>query len=75
VTEKEVLEDNFGGEVMGQTGGMGIGMGIRPSSRMIRRYTNAYMLVYIRESELDNVLCPVKEEDIPEHLGKYKTFF
>lgn len=64
-TIKEVLEENFGGE---QTGMPGINM--RPNGRPMNRFTNAYMLVYIRECMLDNVLAPVTAEDIPRHLAE-----
>lgn len=59
---KEVLEENFGGEQPGLPG-------VRPTGRPMHRFTNAYMLVYIRESMLDEVLAPVTEEDIPKHIG------
>ncbi|KAI3856931.1 hypothetical protein MKX03_012339 [Papaver bracteatum] len=32
------------------------------------RYSNAYMLVYIRESDRDDIICNVEEKDIAEHL-------
>jgi len=32
------------------------------------RSSNAYMLLYIRESERDQILAPVLEEEIPSHL-------
>ncbi|XP_026398326.1 ubiquitin carboxyl-terminal hydrolase 13-like [Papaver somniferum] len=32
------------------------------------RYSNAYMLVYIRESNRDEIICNVDEKDIAEHL-------
>ncbi|KAG2310103.1 hypothetical protein Bca52824_021660 [Brassica carinata] len=31
-------------------------------------YSNAYMLVYIRESDKDKIICNVDEKDIAEHL-------
>lgn len=62
-TMKEVLEENFGGEQLGLPN-------IRPNGRPINRFTNAYMLVYIRECMLDKVLAPVTEADIPRHLAE-----
>jgi ubiquitin carboxyl-terminal hydrolase 7 len=62
-TMKEVLEENFGGEQLGLPN-------IRPNARPINRFTNAYMLVYIRECMLDQVLAPVTETDIPRHLAE-----
>ncbi|PSS00784.1 hypothetical protein BD289DRAFT_458371 [Coniella lustricola] len=63
-TRREVLEDNFGGEYRQPPN-------VRnPVQRKapIMRPNSAYMLVYIRQSKLDNILCPVTEEDIPSHL-------
>ncbi|ORX89747.1 ubiquitin carboxyl-terminal hydrolase 5 [Basidiobolus meristosporus CBS 931.73] len=64
VTEKEILEDNYGGESLQPNQ-----PGLRQTYRM-KRFTNAYMLVYIRESALDDILDPIAIEDIPEHLRK-----
>ncbi|KAJ3098511.1 hypothetical protein HDU97_003967 [Phlyctochytrium planicorne] len=62
VTDKEVYEENFGGEMNGSVPGVKLG------ARNLKRFTNAYMLVYIRESDIDEVLSPLEETDIPEHL-------
>ncbi|KAI9006948.1 ubiquitin carboxyl-terminal hydrolase 5 [Hyaloraphidium curvatum] len=59
VAIKDVYEENFGGE----------SPHLRPGMKPTKRFTNAYMLVYIRESEMDNMLSPVTESDIPPHLG------
>lgn len=66
VFDREVLEDNFGG------GDLPNGPPHRLAARdpKIKKATNAYMLVYIRESELDNVLAPFTEADTPVHLKK-----
>ncbi|KAI8922962.1 hypothetical protein BC831DRAFT_473479 [Entophlyctis helioformis] len=68
VSEKEVLEDNYGGEALrpGETQPAPL----RPGMRMHKRFTSAYMLVYIRESDLDEILSPITETDIPEHLRR-----
>ncbi|XP_026398323.1 ubiquitin carboxyl-terminal hydrolase 12-like [Papaver somniferum] len=34
----------------------------------VARYSNAYMLVYIREGDRDDIFCSVEEKDIAEHL-------
>lgn len=52
-SKKEAIENNFGGF---------------EDEVVIRHCTNAYMLSYIRTSELKNILCGVSKEDIPEHL-------
>lgn len=32
------------------------------------KYSNAYMLVYIRDTDKDKVICNVDEKDIAQHL-------
>jgi ubiquitin carboxyl-terminal hydrolase 7 len=49
----EAIEQNFGGH---------------DDDISIRQSTNAYMLVYIRQSHLSTVLAPVTEDDIPDSL-------
>jgi ubiquitin carboxyl-terminal hydrolase 7 len=66
VTDKEVLEENYGGESL---------HGLPPVAqrnqmRAIKRFTNAYMLVYIREAMMDEVLPPFLEIDTPAHLSQ-----
>ncbi|KAG0165848.1 hypothetical protein DFQ28_005241 [Apophysomyces sp. BC1034] len=64
-TLKEVLEENYGGEHMN-----GLGVNGRQNARYYKRVTNAYMLVYIRKSMLDEILGDVVESDIPRHLAE-----
>ncbi|PWN37589.1 putative ubiquitin-specific processing protease 21 [Meira miltonrushii] len=64
VTDKEVLEDNFGGEIPnGHLGGVA-----RAPVRAMKRFTNAYMLVYVRDVEAPEILKPFTVEDTPAHL-------
>lgn len=60
VSENEAVNDNYGGEVEGQN--------LR--SLRYKRFTNAYMLIYYRESDLPEILGEMSENDIPKHLGK-----
>ena len=54
-TKREAIEHNYGGQD-------------EDMSMAVKHCTNAYMLVYIRNSELENVLQEVKEEDIPQEV-------
>jgi ubiquitin carboxyl-terminal hydrolase 7 len=65
VTDREVLEENYGGELSN-----GLVNNQRNPVRQLKRFTNAYMLVYIRESAIDEVLAPFTEKDTPAHLSK-----
>merc|ERR1711974_463642 len=53
-TENEAIKNNFGGN---------------DDEVGARQSTNAYMLVYIRKSALKEVVCEVKETDIPEAMA------
>ncbi|ORY41889.1 cysteine proteinase [Rhizoclosmatium globosum] len=55
VTDKDATEENFGVDSNTKT-------------KLIKRFTNAYMLVYVRENASDEILKPIETEDIPEHL-------
>jgi len=69
-TMKETLEENYGGEYANLANG---DLGRRqPYMRgySTKRSMNAYMLVYIRKSRLDQVLVDVKEADVPSHIEK-----
>jgi ubiquitin carboxyl-terminal hydrolase 7 len=70
VTDKEVLEENYGGEPLG-----GLPLPLqRNQVRSMKRFTNAYMLVYIRETAIDEVLAPFTEDDTPPHLSQLIFF-
>ncbi|KAL2264287.1 hypothetical protein VTK26DRAFT_7892 [Humicola hyalothermophila] len=66
-TKREVLEENFGGPFKLPDGQL------RPFGQKkgpLMRPNSAYMLVYIRKSRLDKILCPVTAEDTPAHLQR-----
>ncbi|XQJ31104.1 ubiquitin hydrolase, putative [Leishmania guyanensis] len=53
---KEVFGDNFGGFKLNYWGSE------------IPNTANAYMLVYIRTSQLSSILCPIGSDDVPQHV-------
>ncbi|WZH44968.1 Ubiquitin thiolesterase [Fusarium acuminatum] len=64
-TLREVMEENFGGEYHAANGYPRAPV---QKKAPIMRQNSAYMLVYIRQSRLDDILCPVTKEHIPLHL-------
>ncbi|KAK4542315.1 hypothetical protein LTR36_006968 [Oleoguttula mirabilis] len=66
-TKREAIDDNFGGDY--QLNGQ-LQKGQNPYTRQwsTKRSNNAYMLVYIRESKLDQILPPETEVQPPQHL-------
>lgn len=54
-SKQEAIEHNYGGHD-------------DDVNMPVKHCTNAYMLVYIRDSELHNVLQDVTEEDIPDEV-------
>ncbi|XP_019456113.1 PREDICTED: ubiquitin carboxyl-terminal hydrolase 12-like isoform X2 [Lupinus angustifolius] len=61
---KRALEEQYGGEEeLPQTN-----PGFNNAPFKFTKYSNAYMLVYIRETDKDKIICNVDEKDIAEHL-------
>lgn len=69
-TMKEVLEENYGGEYPASLNGVVAQRQPYMRGTSTKRSMNAYMLVYIRKSRLDQVLLGVQDEDIPSHIEK-----
>ena len=73
VTDREVLEENFGGEMMMPDGQFAKVM--TPAAAVAKgankRFTNAYMLVYIRQTKVEEMLKPITDMDTPAHLRAY----
>ena len=59
-TEYEAIDDNFGAEEDTRYG--------LKWSQLHRRHANAYMLIYVRDSDAEEILAEVPDEEIPQHL-------
>lgn len=59
---QKAIDENWGGEDE-KPAPAGFGQPIR-----LTKFSNAYMLVYVRESEWNNIMCEVRETDISEHV-------
>jgi ubiquitin carboxyl-terminal hydrolase 7 len=60
-TKESVFEENFGRSQHDNE---------RNNTHLKTRITNAYMLAYIRESDISEILAPIKDSDIPKHLSE-----
>ncbi|KAL3422872.1 ubiquitin carboxyl-terminal hydrolase [Phlyctema vagabunda] len=67
-TMREVLEENYGGEYI-PPNGLLTTSAIQKTTPILRQ-NSAYMLVYIRQTRVDEVLRPVTQDDTPPHLQK-----
>ncbi|KAK5694844.1 ubiquitin-specific protease ubp15 [Elasticomyces elasticus] len=67
--KREAIDDNFGGDYA-TNGANGLQKGQNPYTRQwsTKRSNNAYMLVYVRESRLDQIMPPSDQVQPPEHL-------
>ncbi|XP_047157668.1 ubiquitin C-terminal hydrolase 13-like isoform X2 [Vigna umbellata] len=61
---KRAIEEQYGGEEELPH----INPGFNNSPFKFTKYSNAYMLVYIRDSDKDKIICNVDEKDIAQHL-------
>lgn len=70
-TKKEAMDENFGGDYGQNPSGGDVKMQ-NPFSRTwsTKRSMSAYMLVYVRQSRLDQVLLSSDQVNAPEHLRK-----
>lgn len=62
-TEQQAVQENWGGSLEPAKTLTGFNPQMRAS-----RFSNAYMLVYVRESEWDDIMCDVDESDIADHI-------
>ena len=62
VTPAKAVQENYGG------GPEYRGSGGLPEYRAPPKSANAYMLVYVRQSDWGSVMCSVTEQDISEHV-------
>lgn len=66
----KALTEQFGGEDDNAAPPMGPQQlnGTQAPNLRFTKYSNAYMLVYVRVSDWDRVMCPVTKEDTADHL-------
>jgi hypothetical protein len=63
--KKKAVEEQFGGEDENPSPTPGLN---NVPTFKFTKYSNAYMLVYVRESDWGMIQCEVKEDDIAPHL-------
>jgi len=68
-SEDSAISDNFGGGGE-ETPAKGYQRGTKMTPFSYKSFSNAYMLVYVRVRDFDDVMRPLTESDIPEHLIK-----
>jgi ubiquitin carboxyl-terminal hydrolase 7 len=65
VTIDEVLEQNFGSDEILTNG---VQTRLSRVAAQWKKYTSAYMLVYLRETAIDEILAPITDADVPDHV-------
>jgi ubiquitin carboxyl-terminal hydrolase 7 len=74
VTKEEsraAVEEQYGGDdepPLGSTGAHGPFNAAPGGGFRVSKLSNAYMLVYVRVSQWDDVMCRVTKDDIPTYL-------
>ncbi|KAI8618550.1 cysteine proteinase [Chytriomyces sp. MP71] len=63
--KREVFEDNFGGEPLLARTSQQANVTV---PRAGKRFTNAYMLIYIRNEDTESIFAPISNADVQEHL-------
>ncbi|EER27674.1 Ubiquitin carboxyl-terminal hydrolase family protein [Coccidioides posadasii C735 delta SOWgp] len=70
-TMKQTLEENFGGDwITLPNGNAGMRQAHFARGYSTKRSMNAYMLVYLRKSRVDDILVEVMKNDVPCHIEK-----
>ncbi|KAK9819401.1 hypothetical protein WJX81_005916 [Elliptochloris bilobata] len=64
---RKALDENFGGE--DENPPVAPGFGTAPAFKFTK-YSNAYMLVYVRACDWDQVMCEVSKADIQDHVAE-----
>ncbi|KAL9553286.1 hypothetical protein MBANPS3_003345 [Mucor bainieri] len=77
VTLREVFEDNYGDDPLREASENDDDPKFLTedqirctNARSLKRFTNAYMLVYFQQTKLDEILSPIANEEIPKHLNR-----
>lgn len=67
VTPYQVFDENFGADWIAPSQAAKLSK-FQYHEYQTKRYTNAYMLVYLRQRDLPTLLEPIGDDDIPQHV-------